>query len=37
MFGFPHSLAPRLEPLRESFAVDDIEQAIVLQKRRVCL
>jgi len=28
MFGFPHSLAPRLEPLRESFAVDDIEQQL---------
>jgi len=28
MFGFPHSLVPRLEPLRESLAVDDIEQQL---------
>jgi len=28
MFSFPHSLAPRLEPLRESFSVDDIEQQL---------
>jgi len=27
-FGFPHSLAPRLEPLRESFSVDDVEEQL---------